>query len=160
MSETSHILIGRLRRDVMMLGHGNAKDLKAEAEAAVKEGRAAETFVIAVEAYFSEADHNWDPEGTNARSKPSDVPPLNPGAGEQQSLTTSDRPFTTPRLEIEKANQEQADSGVLVDTGSNPDLTPTGKARNEEELAKGKESGGQSKPDEKAKTDSLDAKTK
>lgn len=140
------ILLGRLRRDLMLLGHSeSSSDLADQAEKAVKEGRAAETFVLAVSSYFSEADHNWDPEGTMAGAKPSDVPPLNPDNGEQQSLATSDRPFTTPRLEIEKAVKEQLDSGEMVDTRQNPDATPTGSARSQAELDAGKPSGGQVK---------------
>jgi hypothetical protein len=136
------VLFGRLRRDTMILlvdAQGEL-DMEKEAEKAVREGRAQEAFVVEASSYFTASDINWDPEGTNARSAPASVPPLNPGAGEQE---TTDQSSAVPATTLQQEREAVAkDSPSGPDTGHNPDLTPTGKARTDKELQAGKESGG------------------
>lgn len=119
---TKHLLLGRLRRDTMILGASeNTDDLKTQGEDAVKQGRAAEVFIIECVGYFSESDQNWGGidryQGGTYDTAPASVPPLNPGAGEQEPEGTSDEPTVSIAGNIEAAAEEQRKSGDLVDAG-------------------------------------------
>ena len=133
---TGSLVLGRLRRDLMVLASvegGASPSAQDIAEQAVKEGRAAETWVISFSDYFSESNVPWGNVDTHSvgvvspSDKPASVPPLNPDAGEQESLDVPKNvSFTSPREEQAKAVAEQQASGELVDTGTKPDGTPTG----------------------------------
>ncbi len=72
--EATVMLIGRLRRDTMILAasadEGELRDL---GERAVKEGRAAEVYIVPVLAYFTESTLAWidpdDPSGARTASQ-------------------------------------------------------------------------------------------
>lgn len=152
------ILFGRLRRDIMLLGTDadGETDLVQIAKDAVSQGRAAEAFIVEASAYFTEASISWDPEGTNLASEVASIPPLNPGQGEQESV---DDPQPEGGFRTVKGNQDERNTTAPkgVDTGANPDGTPTGAARNEKELADGKPQG--KVPEQApAKTGSMDKK--
>lgn len=83
------ILIGKLRRDTMILGHSeDPNEVNALGSAAVREGRAAEVFVIEAVGYFSESEIDFVPAPIESRAQRSDSgesrpPLLNPSTGEQ-----------------------------------------------------------------------------
>lgn len=117
------ILLGRLRRDLMLLAseldNNEGQSLEDIGEAAVKQGRAAEAFIIKVDGYYSEADHNWVGVDLGVdHGKQVTLPPLNPGPDEQE---VADDPKATPgesiRGNIEAERQAQIASGDLVNTG-------------------------------------------
>lgn len=119
---STNLLLGRLRRDTMVLGTSeNAEDLQRQGEDAVKQGRAAEVWIIPCSGYFSESDQNWGGidryQGGTRDVPPSSVPALNPGAGEQEPDGISDRPTVSIASNIAEKEQEQRDSGDLIDTG-------------------------------------------
>lgn len=157
-----HILFGRLRRDTMILNSGeDASALEKEAEEAVRTGRMQETFLVACSAYFTASAIAWDPEGNSGEA--SSVPPLNPGGPEDEQERT-DQKGAREMTSIPKEREAiAAESPVGPDTGSNPDLTPTGAARSQAELEAGKESGSVERAEQKqaeaakAKTSAFDA---
>jgi hypothetical protein len=114
------LVLGRLRRDLMVLGtvnEGDNIDARKLAEDAVAQGRAAETWVIDAIGYFSETEHNW--QGIDAGAPlvgafaPASVPALNPNNGAdgiddrpQESLAASDQEAVSLRTNIERAAEE------------------------------------------------------
>jgi len=53
------VAIGKLRRELMIVGSGDKDEVTSIAEAACAEGRASEVFVIAVAGHFTETEHAW-----------------------------------------------------------------------------------------------------
>lgn len=83
------IAIGRLRRDTMILGSDeDAEAIGVLAASAVREGRAAEVYIIEAVGYFSESEIDFQPPAVASRAQYADqtdarVPLLNPSTGEQ-----------------------------------------------------------------------------
>lgn len=84
------IAIGRLRRDTMILGAGEAEEMNKLGAEAVTSGRAAEVYVLPVVGYFSESLVNFVEPDTHRVSgfqrgdeQEARVPLLNPSTGEQ-----------------------------------------------------------------------------
>lgn len=127
---TGSIVLSRLRRDVMILAVADGESAKAVAEAAVREGRAAEAWVLSFSDYFSESAIAWgnvDTHTVSAVDKPQSVAPLNPGVGEQESLDEpKDVDLTSPREEQKRAADAQAKAIDIPDTGTNSQGEPTG----------------------------------
>lgn len=113
MSDPKYLALGRLRRDTMILGAGNKTEVTTLAEQATSQGRAAEVFIIAIAAYFSEADHNWDGvdqytvSGAPRDGLPAPGVALNPGGGEQP-LTPSEKAETSAPPETIAGNIAKA----------------------------------------------------
>lgn len=76
----SYLAIGRLRRDLLIVGQGDAEQVKTIAKAAVLEGRAAEVFVTQISGYFSESEVRWDADKIDVAeagaASPSETPAL------------------------------------------------------------------------------------
>lgn len=127
----SFILLGKLRRDVMILETNDDLDhLQQTGAEAVATGRAQEAFIIPCEAFYLASDHNWSGIDTPAAhivglDSSTQSPPLNPLSGEQPPppiLQQSNLPGET----ILGNKQAISDAGAKgPDTGSNPDLTPS-----------------------------------
>lgn len=115
MSSPKVLALGRLRRDTMILGAGNAKEMEQLAKAATTEGRAAEVFLISIVGYASEKEHDFSAIDTftvTGRGQPggAQTPALNPGAGPQppsvEEKTQSELEPTSIAAQIEKNAQE------------------------------------------------------
>lgn len=108
------ILFGKLRRDVMILAHSaegdDATDMKEAAEAAIRQGRAEEVFVVEASFYMAASGIAWgniDAPIERAQELPSSVPLLNPGSSSaQESLDVPDVEVTSVRNEIRKAAED------------------------------------------------------
>lgn len=74
------LAIGRLRRDLLIVGQGSAEQVKAIAKAAVLEGRAAEVYVTPISGYFSESEVRWDADKIDvaqaSEASPGETPAL------------------------------------------------------------------------------------
>lgn len=126
---TKFVLIGYLRKDLYFFDAltGDEDNFSTAAEDAVKQGRAQSAFVLKAEQWATASEIAWDnPDQHHVSAvseRPSSVPPLNPGAGEQESLDKpADVVLTSLRDERAK-NAEESPKGP--DTGTNPDGTPS-----------------------------------
>lgn len=119
------IVIGKLRRDTMILDSGTDSDqLFALASSAVREGRASEVFIIEALGYFSEAEIDFQPkaavvEGRYADQSPDRVPLLNPSTGEQSLDAAAADPGSAPQAETPTHGaQASGDSNTGAGTGN------------------------------------------
>jgi hypothetical protein len=79
-TKANFIALARLRRELLVLASGEAPELAEIAKQAVRQGRAAEVFLIPVAAYFSESELDLLPEGEASPEGTPESPKLNPGA--------------------------------------------------------------------------------
>jgi hypothetical protein len=154
-SKLTFLVIGKLRRDVMILGtHDNESDAAHDAEEAVKQGRAQESFVLVAGYAFSASDRPWvnpDNGGGFTVNFPGDqtpatdpsIPPvgLNPeGPEDEQPLAPAEAEAEGEAREpesIEGNRQANAEEVKVPDVKPAP--TEGSDAKKAEDEAKAKE---------------------
>lgn len=91
------VLIGRLRRDLMLLGRegDQPEELSFEdfAKLAVKQGRAEQVFILEASSIFSASEIAWA-NVDGGKDTPASLPALNPESGEQESRDEPDTKLT------------------------------------------------------------------
>lgn len=104
------LAIGRLRRDLILVAEGSKEDVTTQAEQAVRQGRAAQVWIVPIAASMSEAEIAWagtdSPQASDLNPIRESVPALNPGNGPQEDLSDSDAKLTSPREQIRLAAEE------------------------------------------------------
>lgn len=120
-----YVAIGRLRRDLLIIGQGTQAEVQALAKAAVSEGRAAEVHVIRSLGFFSESAIRWDADAIDTpRANPSaesDSGPLlnvHPSAAKSVAKAAegkSELEPTTVQAERAKAEEASKTTADLVD---------------------------------------------
>lgn len=99
------IAIGRLRRDTMILASDEDSDvINKLAASAVREGRAAEVYVVEAVGYFSESEVDFVEAEPAREARRFDqgsarVPLLNPSTGEQSADVAKESPGEAPQAE-------------------------------------------------------------
>lgn len=135
------ICLGALRRDTMILGSSEDQEEMAKlGEEAVKQGRASETFVLAVIAYNSETHQNWrNPDffaigtptagevaggipGQGGPDEKAQLPLLNPGAGPQQTDEDPNK-SPLPLTSIREEAQRESEATRTPDTKPGSEMT-------------------------------------